>query len=279
MKMPPSAWGSVNLPEATTHSHINPPQSSAPREKGGWQEMDFNVDVFLSPLHLTAQDGAEGHVHPKNWCCGLESFTMALSLWCLWQDGITQADLSMNGTIWAHTIFLWPVNYIVWTFSAYLKGLKWTGYRKEALKPFHWQSHSHGVTLPFSKETRLVTWVKYTLAKSHSTKLPTGYSHRNSHTATFSFIFRILKMWVTLHQKQYVILTPGGMSPPGLTCLGNSKKKVFWSEKKAVLKSLQDAKIQLIVQHKYGKWEITEHKSPQLHSLRRPETEPSFLWI
>lgn len=65
--------------------------------------MDFNVEVFLSPLHLTIQDGAEGHVHPKIWCCGLESFATALSLQCLWQDGITHADLSMNGTIWVHS--------------------------------------------------------------------------------------------------------------------------------------------------------------------------------
>lgn len=105
-----------------------------------------------------------------------------------------------------YRVLLWPVNYIAWTFSAYLKQLKWIGYRKEALKLLHWQSHSHGVILPCSKKTSLITWVKYTLAKSHSTKLPTGYSHRNSHTATFSFTFRILKMWVMLHQKQYGLL-------------------------------------------------------------------------
>lgn len=103
MKMPTRACCSVNLPEATTHLHINPPQSSTAREKGEWKELDFNRNIFLNPPHLTAQDGAEGHMHPKNWCCGLESFTMALSLWCLGQDGISHTDWSMTGTIWVHS--------------------------------------------------------------------------------------------------------------------------------------------------------------------------------
>lgn len=106
MKMPPRACCSVNLPEATTHLHTNPPQFSTPRgkKKGGWEEeFDLNMDIFLSPPHMTAQDGAEGHIHPKNQCCRSESFTMALSLRCFWQDGITHADLSMNGTIWVHS--------------------------------------------------------------------------------------------------------------------------------------------------------------------------------
>lgn len=122
------------------------------------------------------------------------------------------------------TVLLWPVNYVACTFSAYLKQLKWIGHKKEALNLFHWQFHSHGVTLPFSKGMSLISWVKYALPKSHSTKLPTGYSHRNSHTATFSF--RILKMWVTLI-KSNVLLTSGDISPPGLICLRNSKKSIL----------------------------------------------------
>lgn len=60
-------------------------------------------------------------------------------------------------------------------------------------------------------------------------------------------------MLVTLYQNQYVLLTSGDISPLGLICLSNSKKKYFEVEKKkAIPKSLQDAKTQLIVQHKYG---------------------------
>lgn len=89
-----------------------------------------------------------------------------------------------------YTVLLWPVNYIACTFSAYLKQCKWIGHVEEELNPFHWQSHSHGVTLPLSKKTSLVSWVKYALAKSHSTKLPTGYSHRKLTYCYFFFHFQ-----------------------------------------------------------------------------------------
>lgn len=149
---------------------------------------------------------------------------------------LTEAWLAQSGC----TVLPWPVNYMAWTFSACSKQLKWIGYRKEALRPFHWQSQSHGVTLPFSN-TSLVTWVKYALAKRNSTKLPTGYSHRNSHTATFCFTFRIFKMLVTLYQNQYVLLTSGDISPLALICLSNSKKKYFEVEKKKKSNSQESA--------------------------------------
>lgn len=99
---------------------------------------------------------------------------------CLWQDGITHADLSINGTIWAHS-FIVTCKLHRLDILCIFETTQMNCYRKEALKLFQWQSHSHGVTLPFSKKTSLVTWVKYALAKSHSTKLPTGYSHTETH--------------------------------------------------------------------------------------------------
>lgn len=97
MKMPPRTCLKPAL--IYTSTHHSPLQ---PEKKGN--DKSWTLTWIYSSAQPMWQPGwSNGHVHAKNWCCGLESFTMASSLWCLWQDGITHPDWSMTGTIWVHS--------------------------------------------------------------------------------------------------------------------------------------------------------------------------------
>lgn len=186
----------TGLTEATTHSHTSQPTTVLLYNQ--LKRKRKRKRLILTWMCSSSECGMdEGDVCiPKEGAAG-------------WKASLWHCHSNVCGKMASHTLIkaqmvesgpiflLWPVNYIVCTCSAYLKQLKWIHYRKDTL-------HQFTLTIP----KLWLEWLSLS-EENNPCKLCRTHTGQESfqkinnriqpHTATFSFTFRILKMWVTLH--------------------------------------------------------------------------------